>query len=211
MKLVVVGGQARKVGKTSVITGLIRGLNTLAWTAVKISHHGDDPCWQDTSGTDEVPAHLEFLLSEESDANGRGDTSQFLAAGARRALWLRARGGKLAGALPGLLEALGGDEHVIMESNSILAFLKPVLYLLVLDDSRNDFKTSARQFLERADAFVAVRRDLAPCVWPGPSSQTLERRPVFPVSVGEWSNAALCRFVCERLASAGVQEIPWQH
>jgi molybdopterin-guanine dinucleotide biosynthesis protein len=39
MKLVVVGGQGRKVGKTSVITGLIRRLNTLAWTAVKICHH----------------------------------------------------------------------------------------------------------------------------------------------------------------------------
>jgi hypothetical protein len=208
MRLVVVGGQTRKVGKTSVIAGLIRGLSTLAWTAVKISHHGDDPAWKDTSGTDALPAHLEFLLSEESDANGRGDTSQFLAAGARRALWLRAREGGLARALPGLLEALGGDEHVIMESNSILAFLKPAFYLLILDESRGDFKASARQFSERADAFVAVRRDLAPCVWPGPFSQTLERKPVFAVSVGEWSNPALCRFVCERLASAGIQEIP---
>jgi len=42
MKLVVVGGQARKVGKTSVIAGLIRGLNTFVWTAVKISYHGGD-------------------------------------------------------------------------------------------------------------------------------------------------------------------------
>lgn len=208
MRLVVVGGQARKVGKTSVIAGLIRGLSTFAWTAVKISHHDDDIGSQDTPSADNLPSHLDFLLSEEKDAKGRGDTSLYLAAGARRALWLRARGGSLAQALPGLLEALEGDEHVVVESNSVLAFLKPVLYLLVLDESRRDFKASARQFLERADAFVTVRRDLAPCVWPGPSSQTLERKPVFPVSVGERSNSALCRFVRERLASEGVQQRP---
>ena len=47
MRLVVVGGQARKVGKTSVIAGLIRGLSGLAWTAVKISHHEGDAGFED--------------------------------------------------------------------------------------------------------------------------------------------------------------------
>jgi hypothetical protein len=208
MKLVVVGGQARKVGKTSVIAGLIRGLNTLAWTAVKISHHDDDTAWQDIPPADDLPAHLDFLLSEERDREGNGDTSLYLAAGARRALWLRARGGSLARALPDLLEALEGDEHVIVESNSILGFLKPALYLLVLDESRGDFKASARQFLERADAFVTPGPDLKPRAWPGISPQMLEKKPVFPVPVGEWSSPALCRFVGGRLASAGVQETP---
>ena len=112
MKLVVVGGQARKVGKTSVITGLIQGLSMLDWTAVKISHHDDDAGPQDAPWADDHPAHNDFLLSEERDAKGQGDTSLYLAAGARRALWLRARGESLARALPGLLEALEGDEHV---------------------------------------------------------------------------------------------------
>ncbi len=241
MKLVVVGGQARKVGKTSVVAGLIRGLNTFAWTAVKISHHDDDIGSQDTPSGDDLPgsaliwdvgpglapaqaaprggptidlghshlpAHLDFLLSEERDREGHGDTSLYLAAGARRALWLRARGGSLARALPGLLEALEGDEHVIVESNSVLGFLKPALYLLVLDESRGDFKASARQFLERADALVTLRPDLKPRAWSGISPQLPEDKPVFPVPVVERSNSALCRFVRERLASVGVQERP---
>jgi hypothetical protein len=232
MKLVVVGGQARKVGKTSVITGLIRGLSTFAWTAVKISHHEDDIGWQDTPSADELPgsatnwdvgpglapahaaprgthtidlghyilpAHLDFLLTEEKDAQGRADTSLYLAAGARRALWLRARGGSLARALPALLEALESDEHVIMESNSIMSFFNPVLYLLVLDESREDFKASARHFLDRADAYITLRPDLEPRLWPGSSPQMLGGKPVFPVSVDEWSNSELCRFVSERL------------
>jgi hypothetical protein len=199
MRLVVVGGQVRKVGKTSVIAGLVRGLNSLAWTAVKISHHGGDADSQETPSADELPAHLEFLWSEEKDPNGHDDTSRYLAAGARRALWMRTRGGTLARALPGLLKALEGDEHVIIESNSILAFLKPTVFLFVVDESRQELKASARQFLPHTDALVRVEHELKPPFWPRKSLQVLEDKPVFPVSAGEWSNPALCRFVRERL------------
>ena len=200
MRLVVVGGQARKVGKTSVIAGLIRGLNMLAWTAVKVSHHDDGADSQGTPSADELPAHLDFLLSEERDPKGHSDTSLYLAAGARRSLWLRARGEGLARALPGLLEALEGDEHVIVESNSILAFLKPTVFLMVIEESGREVKASARQFLGRADAFVTVRPDFEPGL--ATSLHMPEDKLVFPVSVGEWSNTALCGFVAERLASA---------
>jgi hypothetical protein len=208
MNLVVVGGQGRKVGKTSVIAGLIRGLSTLAWTAVKISHHSGDAELQDAPSADDLSTQLDFLLSEERDSKGHGDTSLYLAAGARRSLWLRARGGRLAQALPGLLEALEGDEHVIIESNSILAFLQPTVFLVVIGESGRELKASARQFFGRADALVTVRHDLKPCAWPGTPPQMLEGKPVFPVSPGEWSNPALCRFVGERLASARGQGIP---
>jgi hypothetical protein len=221
MKLVVVGGQARKVGKTSVIAGLVRGLNSLAWTAVKISHHGGDADWQDTPSADDLPAHIDFLLSEDKDTNGHADTSRYLAAGARRALWMRARGGRLAQALPGLLKALEGEEHVIMESNSILAFLKPAVFLFAIDETRQELKASARQFLPRADALVSVEPDLEArsCEKISVGArhgvplrefvtlQGLEGKPVFPVSAGEWSNPTLSRFVRERLASAGDEEI----
>jgi hypothetical protein len=207
MKLVVVGGQVRKVGKTSVIAGLIRGLNSFAWTAVKISHHGGDADSQDTPSADDLPAHLEFLWSEEKDPKALRDTSRFLAAGARRALWMRARGGTLAQALPGLLKTLEGDEHVIIESNSILTLLKPAVFLFVIDESRRELKASARQFLPRSDALVRVGPAVKPGIWPGISLQTLEDKPVFPVSPGEWSNPALSRFIREQLASAVEQEI----
>jgi hypothetical protein len=147
-------------------------------------------------------------LSEERDPKGHGDTSRYLAAGARRALWLRARAGRLAQALPGLLEALAGDEHVIIESNSILAFLEPTVFLLVIAKSGRELKASARQFLGRADALVTVRPDHKPRACPATSLQMLENKPVFPVTPGEWSNPALCRFVRDRLASPGLMETP---
>jgi len=198
MRLVVVGGQGRKVGKTSVIAGLIRGLNTLAWTAVKVSHHAGDTGAGGAPLADDLPAHLDFLLSEEKDREGHGDTALYLAAGARRALWLRTRGGGLTRALPGLLEALEGDEHVIVESNSLLGFLKPDIFLMVIDQSGRDMKASAREFLARADAFVTIGDGLR--LGPAGDLQFPQDKPVFAVSPSDWSNPSLCRFVGERLA-----------
>jgi hypothetical protein len=149
---------------------------------------------------DELPPHLDFLLSEERDAQGHGDTSLYLAAGARRALWLRARGDSLSQAVPSLLDALAGDEHVIVESNTLLAFLKPAVFLMVIDELSRDVKASARRFLARADALVSVRPHLEPSARPATYLHIPEDKPVFPVSVGEWSNPELYRFVSERLS-----------
>lgn len=43
---------------------------------------------------------------------------------------------------------------LILESNSLLQFLKPSLYFAVIDPAREDFKDSARAALGRADALV---------------------------------------------------------
>jgi hypothetical protein len=48
------------------------------------------------------------------------------------------------------------DESValILESNSLMQFVKPSLYFAVVDPAREDFKDSARAALDRADALV---------------------------------------------------------
>ena len=44
MKLVMVGGHARNVGKTSVVAGIIAGLREFNWTAAKITQFGHGVC-----------------------------------------------------------------------------------------------------------------------------------------------------------------------
>ena len=56
--------------------------------------------------------------------------------------------------MPRLRTILAKTENAIIESNSILRFLKPDLYLTVLDPSTSDFKSSAQEFLDRADAVL---------------------------------------------------------
>ncbi len=160
MKTVVVAGQARKVGKTSVMAALIRALHPLSWTAVKISRHrGRIPHLARVPGH-RVAQKLGFLLTEETTASGPCDTGRFLAAGAKRALWLRVRSETFPDGLGALWQAVKNEKWIMIESNSILDHLTPTLCLLVLDNSQRAFKTTARRLLPRADAIIQIERPI---------------------------------------------------
>lgn len=206
MKVVVVGGHTRNIGKTSVAAGLIRDLRPLNWTAVKITQYGHGICSEDGEPCGCAPSEHACVLTEEDNPDGRGDTCRFLAAGAARALWLRVREGQLAEALSLLKDALVSDRFVLIESNSILGFLRPALYLFVLDSSYRDFKTSARQFLRRADALVAVESRVEKRAWPDLDPHGLENKPMFPVPARNYSTRELCRFVREKLGVPDTKE-----
>jgi len=207
MKIVVIGGHTRNIGKTSVMAGIIRGLESLDWTAVKITQHRHGIGSADGGRGEWAPEEHFYALREENNPRGRGDTCRFLAAGARRALWLEVRQGQLAEALPALWKALNGDEHILIESNSILEFVRPALYLVVLDVSRSDFKASARRFLGQADAFVAVGARINARAWPAVDPRALGERPVFRVASRHSSSPELCRFVQERLIAVDAEII----
>ena len=157
MATVVVGGHARKAGKTSVVAGIIAAFPQCSWTAAKITSHLHE----------ELPESAAFLIHEETDRAGHSDTSRFLAAGAARALWVRARESGFEPAVRQLLAATQSDPFVIIESNRILRFIRPDLYILVLRYGIEDFKDSARETLGRAHAVVAVNEGAASAAWKG--------------------------------------------
>src|SRR5262249_43143795 len=155
-----------------------------------------------------APKYHPFVLSEEQDARGRGDTCRYLAAGARHALWLRVRQGQLAEAFPAICEALGGADYVVIESNSILGFLRPAGYLVVLDSSARDFKASAVRHLASADALVPVEARFDPAAWPGLDLRLLNEKPVFPVTPPHYASSHLSRFVWNKL---GLPDTDWRY
>jgi hypothetical protein len=208
MRVVVVGGHARNIGKTSVVCGLLSGLKQLGWTAVKIS-----PYTHGTRSVDEhecagEPDERRFVMTEEENSRGRGDTCRFLAAGARRALWLRVRRGHLAEPFPLLAQALKGDERVMIESNSVLDFLKPSLYLVVLDSHNPDFKASARRLLARADAVVTVGPRFHAGGWREIDAREFDGKPLFSVSAKDYFSRDLCHFVSDHLSSPATLAVP---
>ena len=154
MPLVIIGGHTRSVGKTSVVAGLIAALRELHWTAFKITQYGHGVCSANGEACDCATADHSFAVTEEKDRSGESDTSRFLLAGADHSWWVRTQQGHLAEAMPRIRAILAKTENGIIESNSILRFLKPDLYLTVLDPATEDFKSSAQQFLDRADAVL---------------------------------------------------------
>jgi hypothetical protein len=192
MALIVVGGQSRKVGKTSVVAGLIAALREYEWLAAKISQHGHEVC--SGGACDCVTADHTAAVSEERDRAGKTDTSRFLAAGAVRALWVRTQPGHLTDAMPRLREEMGKARNVILESNSVLEFVRPDLYLVVVDPAVGDFKESARKYLERADAVMTRDQEV--------SFKVVTGKCVFRIKPPEYVSMELVEFVRARTASA---------
>jgi molybdopterin-guanine dinucleotide biosynthesis protein len=202
MAIVVVGGHSRDVGKTSVVAGIIARLPHRRWTAFKVTQFGHGLCSANGEPCDcETDDHT-IAVSAERDPSTGTDSARFLAAGAVRSLWVRTRIGMLAAAMPRIRKELAGAENAIFESNSIMGFLRPDLYLSVLDNAKSDFKDSARLFLDRADALLvrAASENLLPR-WKGVSLKLVAGKPWFPVGPPEYVTDAVAEFVEQRLSS----------
>ncbi len=150
--IVVVGGHSRNIGKTSVVEGLIAALPELRWTAFKVTQFGHGMCSANGEPCDcETAEHTLAVSEERVGGDSTTDSGRYLAAGAVRSFWVRTRLGDLSEVMPRIRKELERAENVIIESNSILRFLRPDIYLSVLDPETADFKDSARYFLDRAD------------------------------------------------------------
>jgi hypothetical protein len=190
---IVIGGHSRSVGKTSVVAGLIAGLRECDWTAVKITQYGHGVCSANGEACDCATDDHSWAISEEKDRSGESDTSRFLLAGASRALWVRTEQGRLAEAMPALRRRIEAARNVIVESNSVLKFMRPDLYMTVLDPATEDFKKSAQEFMDRAGAVIL--HDRAEAAWHGVSLKPVAGRPLFRISAPGYVTAEIVEFV----------------
>jgi len=195
MAVIVIGGQSRSVGKTSVVAGLIAALPEYHWTAFKITQYGHGICSRDGAACDCATADHAWAISEENSRSGGSDTSRFLQAGAERAWWVRTEQGRLAEAMPAIRRKLAEAENAIFESNSIVKFIRPDIYLTVLDPAIADFKKSAQEFLDRADAVILYRS-----VDGGSFLKAAAGRPIFKIDPPLYVTEEILEFVKQQLA-----------
>ncbi len=199
MAIVVVGGGTRNIGKTSVVAGLIRALPAMRWTAFKITQFGHGVCSANGEACDcETADHTIAVSEERSDASGT-DSARYLEAGAVRSFWVRTRQGQLAEAMPRIRKELAQVENAVIESNSVVRFLRPDLYLSVLDPAVADFKDSARLFLDRADAVLLPEGVVGRPEWKGVSLKLLAGTPVLAMRPPVYCTPEVVEFVRERL------------
>lgn len=192
-RVIVVGGHTRSIGKTQLVCDLISAFPEKNWIAGKITQYGHGVCAQNGDNCDCAPEEHVCAMSWEQRPN-ETDSGRFLAAGAGKSFWLRTKQGFLAEGLPLLRDVLHELDakspvavgNLILESNTLLQFLKPSLYLMVVDPSKTDFKDSARLQMNRASAVIF--RDATEnhdAVWPGVSAKLLNGKPQFLQRLGD--------------------------
>ena len=199
MAIVVIGGHSRSVGKTSVVAGLISALPEMRWTALKITQYGHGVCSANGEPCECETADHSLAISEERDRSGESDTSRFLVAGAENVYWVRTRQGMLAEAMPRVRQVIARTQNVIFESNSVMRFIRPDLYLTLLDFANADFKDSAREYLDRADAIILQHEHANPD-WTGVSLKPVAKKPVFRITPPPYVTGEIVDFVRSRLA-----------
>jgi hypothetical protein len=178
-RVIIVGGHTRTIGKTQLVCDIIAAFPETRWIAGKITQYGHGVCAQNGHDCDCAPDEHICAISWEHSAGTGTDSSRFLAAGAQRSFWLRTKQGFLAEGLPILRQAIGeiaqpasgnlraGENALqptalIVESNSLMQFVKPTLFFAVLDPAKEDFKDSARAALDRADALILRGNGITP-------------------------------------------------
>ena len=73
--------------------------------------------------------------------------------------------------------------------------------LSVLDPGMEDFKASAKRYLDRADALIVPAGAVFEDGWGGVSLRMIERKPRFEFVAPEYCTAELVGFVAERLGA----------
>jgi len=198
MSIVVIGGHTRNIGKTSVVAGLISALPARHWTAIKITQFGHNVCSANGEPCDCETADHTIAISEERSRTSGTDTARYLAAGASHSFWVRTRQGQLAEAMPRLRTLIAGAQNVIIESNSILRFLRPDIFISVLDPSIADFKPSALRYLDRADA-VVMPESTTEIAWKDVAPSLISHAQRFSMTPERFCSAELVAFVANRL------------
>ena len=200
MAIVVVGGHTRNIGKTSIVAGLISALPEMHWTAFKVTQFGHGMCSANGEPCDcETAEHTVAVSEERVGGDSTTDSGRYLTAGAVRSFWVRTRSGDLADAMPRIRREIAQAENVVIESNSILRFLRPDIYLSVLDPETEDFKESAKYFLDRADAVLVPEGELGRPAWKGVSLKLMEGTPVLAIRPPVYVTEEVVDFVRERL------------
>lgn len=155
MAIIVVGGHARNVGKTSLVSAIIAAWPEQSWTAMKLSSH-----WHETVPSHDVSVMEDICrIHEEHVPSGDTDSGRYLTAGASRAYWIRVQNGRMQQAQPKLMSLVENSPNVIIESNGVVRYVHSDLFLMVVRSDVDDFKESACSALLKADAIVSVGRN----------------------------------------------------
>ncbi len=176
MAIIVVGGSGKSVGKTSLVCGIIRALPEFRWIGVKVTNHFYG---------------LERPIFEDRIAGTGTDTARYLAAGAERAFLITAGEHDLERLLADLRGMAEPGAHWTFESNRVLKFLRPDVFLAVDEPAEVGRKPSFTEVAHQIDALVVrAERD----------SMTEDTTPLFKLEALDRVSSVMEQWLRVRLA-----------
>jgi hypothetical protein len=126
--LLIVAGSGRNSGKTTIVCKLVDQFSYLGITAVKISPHFHDP----SEGLIHIPGKPGFAIYEETNRNTTKDSSRMLRSGAQKVYYIQTVEKTIKEAFSAIYMNIPPGKPVICESPSLINYIKPGLYILMI-------------------------------------------------------------------------------
>ncbi len=155
MKIITVSGAHSKIGKTTVVEGLLKIFR--GWSALKVTvlHNGNCPINRDCGACENLDSKFSIITDKKIIEEPCKDTQRFKKAGAKDVLWLRAKPEGLRQGLKQALFKMRRARGIIIEGTSILKYLNPDLSILV-KNKNSVLKPSAKDILKKVDLTLTI-------------------------------------------------------
>jgi hypothetical protein len=151
--LIIVGGTGRNSGKTSFLCKLIEKYQgVLPFTGLKVS--AIYPNEKELHGSHPISPKHGIQIFRETNAVSEKDTSRMLQAGAREVWFVSAKDDKLEEALHKILKMVGKETILICESNSLVEFIQPGLFVMIKRIEHTPFKPRVLELEKYVDLVV---------------------------------------------------------
>ena len=152
----VIGAYSRNAGKTGFSRKIIEHMKgeviALKVTIIKNDHSG---CARGSAGCGVCSSlKSDYEISEETDPHRAKDTSSLLAAGAEKVFWLRVKEYAVYEAMKEFLSINKISGPVICESNSIMKYISPSVFILLKAQGEDSRKKTALSVENKADLII---------------------------------------------------------
>ncbi|MBN1969455.1 MAG: hypothetical protein JXR48_10955 [Candidatus Delongbacteria bacterium] len=149
-KCVIVGASGKDIGKTTLITNIIRHIKSIS----------DDKIYGIKSTIFHGDAKFDnYSILKEDNMSGKTDTSRMLLSGCEEVYWLKTDMESVEKGFLEILEKIPLESIIICESNTLRNFVIPDLFILLADEDQTNWKKSALNILDKADLVINIDRN----------------------------------------------------
>jgi hypothetical protein len=126
--LIIVAGDGRNSGKTTMCSRIIRESGTTGLKAIKISPHSHSQ----GEGMHLISENEGYMIYEETSRITGKDSSEMLRAGAEKVYYIQAGDSFAAGAFEEVLRIIPEGDPIVCESPSLIKHFEPGVFIIMI-------------------------------------------------------------------------------
>jgi hypothetical protein len=134
--LIIIAGNGRNSGKTSMCRRIIKESGTSGISAIKISQHFHDP----GEGVLLISENKDFAIFEETNRGTGKDSAEMLRAGAGKVYFIQVTDGSAGSAFREVLSLIPSGKPIICESPSLINHYEPGIFIIMVSDDESGRK-----------------------------------------------------------------------